>query len=83
LEKDNDEAPTASAHLPVDASVASSTPAAGARSTAPGRPRLPTAAGSWPGFAWAFARREATELMRDRIRLAFALIGPIILLCIA
>ncbi|WP_293977124.1 ribosome-associated ATPase/putative transporter RbbA [Sphingomonas sp.] len=83
LEKDNDEAPTAAAPLPVDASVSSSTPAAGARSTAPGRPRLPTAAGGWPGFVWAFARREATELMRDHIRLAFALIGPIILLCIA
>jgi ribosome-dependent ATPase len=29
---------------------------------------------------WAFARREALELLRDRIRLAFALLGPLILL---
>ncbi|MGC9369563.1 MAG: ribosome-associated ATPase/putative transporter RbbA [Paracoccaceae bacterium] len=33
-----------------------------------------------PRRAWAFARREATELIRDRIRLAFALIGPMILM---
>jgi len=29
---------------------------------------------------WAFARREALELMRDPIRIAFALLGPVILL---
>ena len=29
---------------------------------------------------WAFARREAVELLRDRIRLAFALLGPLLLL---
>ncbi|QIG47172.1 ribosome-associated ATPase/putative transporter RbbA [Nordella sp. HKS 07] len=29
---------------------------------------------------WAFARREAMEMMRDRIRLAFALLGPLLLL---
>ncbi|WP_296707406.1 ribosome-associated ATPase/putative transporter RbbA [Rhodoblastus sp.] len=29
---------------------------------------------------WAFARREAVELSRDRIRLAFALLGPLLLL---
>lgn len=29
---------------------------------------------------WAFARREALELLRDRIRLAFALVGPLILM---
>ncbi|SNS70687.1 MULTISPECIES: ribosome-associated ATPase/putative transporter RbbA [unclassified Azospirillum] len=32
------------------------------------------------GRIWAFARREMTEVLRDRIRLAFALIGPLILL---
>ena len=36
----------------------------------------------WLGFAWAFSRREAIELARDRIRMGFALAGPIILLCI-
>ncbi|SIO53473.1 ribosome-dependent ATPase [Rhodovulum sp. ES.010] len=30
--------------------------------------------------AWAFARREGMELRRDPIRLAFALIGPVILM---
>ena len=29
---------------------------------------------------WAFARREAAEVLRDRIRLAFALLGPLILM---
>jgi ribosome-dependent ATPase len=29
---------------------------------------------------WAFARREALEVLRDRVRLAFALVGPLILL---
>jgi ribosome-dependent ATPase len=36
-------------------------------------------AGSF-GRIWAFARREGVELLRDRIRLAFALLGPIVLL---
>jgi ribosome-dependent ATPase len=34
------------------------------------------------GRYWAFARREALELFRDPIRLTFALLGPIVLLCI-
>jgi ribosome-dependent ATPase len=29
---------------------------------------------------WTFARREAVELLRDRIRLAFAILGPLILM---
>jgi ribosome-dependent ATPase len=29
---------------------------------------------------WAYARRESTELLRDPIRLAFALLGPILLM---
>lgn len=29
---------------------------------------------------WAFARREAMEILRDKIRLAFAFLGPIVLL---
>ncbi|MBZ0217292.1 MAG: ABC transporter permease, partial [Fimbriimonadaceae bacterium] len=32
-----------------------------------------------PRRVWAFARREAMELMRDPIRIAFALLGPIVL----
>ncbi|MFG1288959.1 ribosome-associated ATPase/putative transporter RbbA [Xanthobacter versatilis] len=30
--------------------------------------------------SWAFARREAIELLRDRIRVAFALLGPLVLM---
>ncbi|MFA5901020.1 MAG: ribosome-associated ATPase/putative transporter RbbA [Hyphomicrobium sp.] len=33
-----------------------------------------------PARIWAFARREALELVRDPIRIAFALLGPVILL---
>src|SRR6202044_802542 len=32
------------------------------------------------GRLWAYARRETVELLRDPIRLAFALFGPIILM---
>jgi ribosome-dependent ATPase len=41
-------------------------------------PRQPK--GFNPVRVWAFARREGLELMRDPIRIAFALIGPLILL---
>ncbi len=37
----------------------------------------------WLARMWAFARREGMELRRDRIRLTFALLGPIILLLTA
>jgi len=33
-----------------------------------------------PARTWAFARREGVELWRDPIRLAFALLGPVILM---
>jgi len=33
-----------------------------------------------PGRLWAYARRETVELLRDPIRLAFALVGPVILM---
>jgi ribosome-dependent ATPase len=46
--------------------------------------RVPTSGwGHWLARTWAFARREAMELRRDRIRLTFALLGPIILLVTA
>ena len=32
------------------------------------------------GRLWAYARRETVELLRDPIRLAFALVGPIVLM---
>lgn len=33
-----------------------------------------------PGRLWAYARREMIELLRDRIRLSFAFIGPAVLM---
>src|SRR5215831_13416144 len=33
-----------------------------------------------PGLLWAYARRETMELLRDPIRLTFALLGPLILM---
>jgi ribosome-dependent ATPase len=33
-----------------------------------------------PGRLWAYARRETMELLRDPIRLAFAFIGPVVLM---
>lgn len=62
---------------------------AGAEDSAPEGPLdLPAAAGTpanvlrWisPSRVWAFARRETMEILRDPIRLAFALLGPIILM---
>lgn len=45
--------------------------------------RLGRLGGAWLPRAWAFARREAVELLRDRLRLMFALVGPLILLVVA
>ena len=62
---------------------------AGAEGSTPeGALSLPTATGSrgteigWvsPSRVWAFTRREAMEIRRDPIRMAFALLGPIILM---
>ncbi|EWM51490.1 ABC transporter family protein [Bordetella holmesii 70147] len=57
-----------------------SAPHADLAGSAPGVPAGPLA---WWRRTWAFAQREALELRRDRMRLAFALLGPIVLLCIA
>jgi ribosome-dependent ATPase len=45
--------------------------------------REPTPVGAFSlGRIWAYALREATEIRRDPIRLAFALLGPILLLVV-
>ncbi len=44
------------------------------RQPAPGR------GGLSPSRIWAFARREAMEIARDPIRIAFALLGPLVLM---
>lgn len=50
----------------------------------PARARRPQGGGRPSPFSlrrlWAYARREGTELRRDPIRLAFALLGPVLLL---
>jgi len=53
--------------------------------SADGAKRNPEPKGSvFAGFArlWAYAQREATEIRRDRIRLAFALLGPVLLMIV-
>ncbi|KQW83691.1 ribosome-associated ATPase/putative transporter RbbA [Brevundimonas sp. Root1279] len=35
-----------------------------------------------PGRVWAFARREAIELRHDAVRLAFAIVGPLLLMIV-
>jgi ribosome-dependent ATPase len=56
-----------------------STPATALQTAVDGKPARGELATSLARI-WAFARREALELMRDRIRLAFALAGPLVLL---
>ncbi|PXW25341.1 ribosome-associated ATPase/putative transporter RbbA [Paraburkholderia caballeronis] len=59
-----------------------------APANAPPGSEPPPAATTTPGAAstgalsriWAFALRESVELARDRLRLAFALLGPVVLL---
>ncbi len=43
------------------------------------KPAVPPRTFFSPNRVWAFARREAMELIRDPIRVVFALLGPIIL----
>lgn len=56
---------------------------AGARREDPLAPSAPPASRTPPALSlrrlWAFARREALELVRDPVRIAFALLGPLIL----
>ena len=71
-----------------EAFVAALRKAAGEDDAAPTAPTAPAPeaqAARYPKLSrlWAFAWREALELSRDPLRLAFALAGPIILLCIA
>ena len=57
------------------------TPAPGERASAPGGRKSGSVL---VGLAriWAYAQREATEIRRDPIRLAFALLGPILLMIV-
>jgi ribosome-dependent ATPase len=62
----------------IDRSKASEPPQSGA-AEAEAEPLQPPKLFS-PGRVWAYARRETIELLRDPIRLAFAALGPIILM---
>lgn len=55
------------------------------RDRAHGRQSVPPARTAAAALAriWAFARRESIELARDRLRLAFAIVGPVVLLLAA
>ncbi len=57
--------------------------AAGPAVAASGRHGPATGLRGWVARAYAFGRREAVELMRDRLRLLFAVGGPAVLLLIA
>ncbi|HDR9844734.1 TPA: ABC transporter permease, partial [Burkholderia multivorans] len=66
--------------------TAEATAEATGKATAEGAPEAtPTTAPTAGSLAriWAFARRESLELARDRLRLAFALLGPVVLLLAA
>ncbi|QOT78076.1 ribosome-associated ATPase/putative transporter RbbA [Cupriavidus basilensis] len=77
------------AEKPENGATAAVAAAAAAAKAAPAQPPAPVgrpaahAGGSRLARTWAFARREAMELARDRLRLAFAILGPIVLLCAA
>ena len=70
-----------SASTPQDAPAATASPLTLA--TRAGDASLLQALLGWFAGVWAFAQREGLELRRDRIRLTFALLGPIILLVTA
>jgi len=54
-----------------------------AGTAAPAGPVAPDHSAAFsPRRLWAYARREATELRRDTIRLAFALLGPMLLMIV-
>ncbi|WP_020205259.1 ribosome-associated ATPase/putative transporter RbbA [Cupriavidus sp. WS] len=74
-------ATTATATAAVAAAPALPVPPAPA--VPPGGRRAAGPGGSALARTWAFGRREAMELARDKLRLAFAILGPIVLLCAA
>jgi len=67
--------------------LAGAKPAAGV-GEAFAEPAAPDAATHGPssrfslGRVWAFARRETVELLRDHVRLAFAVVGPLLLMAV-
>ena len=78
-------AATSTASTGASPAATASTPTASplAMATRAGDASLLQALLGWFAGVWAFAQREGLELRRDRIRLTFALLGPIILLVTA
>ena len=79
LQAADDTVQAAQAAATVSTAPSTSAPTAASASSAPSRHSL----SAWLAGVWAFALREGMELRRDRIRLTFALLGPIILLVTA
>ena len=66
-----------------DAAGEPAPPVAGAvPPAAPARQARPSARAFDPHRLWAYCRREALEIRRDPVRLAFALLGPLLLMVI-
>ena len=65
---------------PAPQPAAAAAPAAPAGATAVKPVQSRTSKRFDPGRLWAYARRETMELLRDPIRLAFAFVGPVILM---
>jgi ribosome-dependent ATPase len=72
------------AHMEQAAEAAEEVPAEWGADPEPAVPGRPHGRRRPSGFSlrrlWAYARREGTELRRDPIRLAFALLGPVLLM---
>lgn len=64
---------------PQPPTAASTSQAGSVTQHAASSPKLVT----WLARTWAFARRETIELLRDRLRLAFAIMGPVVLLLVS
>ncbi len=62
--------------------AADGTPAGDAFEAPARAAQVPAPARFSPGRLWAYVRRETLEILRDPIRLAFALLGPILLMIV-
>lgn len=75
-------AQAAAANSPPADAAKSQTAAASENREQPNKKPLKRRQGLWAWLAlmWAFANREGKELRRDKIRLSFALIGPVVIM---
>ena len=73
-------AASVAAAAPAPAAVEATAPVAAASQAAVKPVELRSSRRFDPGRLWAYARRETMELLRDPIRLAFAFLGPVIMM---